>query len=425
MSKGKQLGKPDSNRLSTDIEALSRIVDDTKDGWTRRSFTAKYDQGRSWLEERMREAGLTVRIDEASNLIGTLIGTDPKLPSIMIGSHTDTVNGGGRFDGIIGVLGGIEVVRMLKESDIRLHHTLEVVDFTAEEPSEFGISTIGSRGMVGCLSEEMLERTDPDGRTLREAISSLGGRPEQLKHSSRLAGDVALYLEIHIEQGPVLEQVGATLGVVTGIVGIHRHRVTITGQPNHAGTTPMDMRYDALAGFCEMGLAFERQCRMKYDTEAVGTIGRLRNNPNASNVIPGHVDFDLEIRSLDTEVSQAIYQAFEAEAQRIASERGLTVRLERLSQSDAIQVSDDVKRLLLDACSEVAPVIELPSGAGHDANQLASIAPIGMLFVPSVKGRSHCPEEWTELTHIAAGVEALTRATYAFDAFAGLSEKGE
>lgn len=419
MSTRTQAWKPNADRLAADLEALSQIVDKTKAGWTRRSFTEWYDRGRDWLKARMTEAGLDVRVDAASNLIGIRRGSDPALPAIMIGSHIDTVNGGGRFDGIIGVLAGIEFARMLQESGVQLRHTLEIVDFTAEEPSEFGISTVGSRGMVGNLSAEMLARTDPAGRTLREAIVSLGGNPDQLDRNTRTVGELALYLELHIEQGPVLEQTGKTLGVVTGIVGIHRYRVSITGQPNHAGTTPMNMRFDALAGFCEIGQAFERLCREKYLTEVVGTIGRILNEPNASNVIPGQVEFDMEIRSLDMNLSLAIYEAFQREALRIAEDRELTVSFEPLSKSEAIQVPRGVQRLLREACSEVAPMAELPSGAGHDANQLASIAPIGMLFVPSRGGISHNPEEWTDLAQVAAGVEALARAAADFDASSG------
>lgn len=415
MSARLQSWKPDADRLAEDLEALSQIVDRTKAGWTRRSFTEWYDRGRDWLKERMREAGLEVRVDAASNLIGTLRGTDPELPAVMIGSHTDTVNGGGRFDGIIGVLAGIEIARMLQEAGIRLRHTLEIVDFTAEEPSEFGISTVGSRGMVGNLPEEMLARTDPAGRTLREAVTALGGNPEKIAQNTRKSGQLALYLELHIEQGPVLEQTGKTLGVVTGIVGIHRYRVTIAGQSNHAGTTPMNMRFDALAGFCEIGLEFERLCRQKYPSDVVGTIGKITNDPNASNVIPGRVEFDMEVRSLNMSLAQAIYEAFEREAVRIADSRDLTVTLEPLSKSEAIEVSPEVQQLLQEACSEVAPATRLPSGAGHDANQLASIAPIGMLFVPSRRGISHNPEEWTDLVHFVAGVEALARAVVLFD----------
>lgn len=405
---------PNTSRLQANIEQLSTIINPSKPGWTRRPFTEEYDSGRHWLTEQMLEAGLTVSIDAASNLIGTLTGSEPALAPIMIGSHTDTVTGGGRFDGIIGVVAGIEIARLLLESGKRLRHTLQIVDFTAEEPSEFGISTIGSRGMVGNLTETMLELRDDTGLTLADAINRQGGDVSLMALQARKPGDVSLYLELHIEQGPVLEQSGNRLGAVLGIVGIHRYRVQITGAPNHAGTTPMMLRNDALAGFCEIGVAFERHC-LHYRKDAVGTIGRITNEPNASNVVPGLVRFDLEIRSLDHLISDAVYEVFASEAAEIAARRGLELSLECLSKSEAVIVKDMVLEQILAACASVAPVISLPSGAGHDANQLARIAPIGMIFVPSKDGRSHCSEEWTDIQDIAAGTQALGEALQLFD----------
>ncbi|WP_036708098.1 Zn-dependent hydrolase [Paenibacillus pinihumi] len=410
--------KPDERRIQSAVEALAGFVDESKPGWTRRPFTRWYEESRRWLTEQMTEAGLAVRIDAASNLIGRLPGTDDTLPPIVIGSHTDTVTGGGRFDGIIGVVAGLEIARLLQESGYRLRHPLEIVDFTAEEPSEFGISTIGSRGMVGNLSEAMLEQKDPNGLVLREALDSIGGRTSEMAAEARKPGDAALYLELHIEQGPVLEQTGHKLGAVTGIVGIHRHRIIIEGAPNHAGTTPMGLRADALAGFCEIGLAFERHCSA-HGRDAVGTIGRLANEPNASNVVPGRVIFELEIRSLDTELSDAIYAFFSVEAREIADKRGLVFLEEQLSKSNPVLVQPEVLALVEKGCASVAPFIRLPSGAGHDANQMAVIGPIGMIFVPSRDGRSHCPEEWTDYGDTTAGVAAIAAAMLAFDGDSG------
>jgi N-carbamoyl-L-amino-acid hydrolase len=405
---------PSISRLQDNIEQLSTMINTSKPGWTRRPFTEEYGRGRQWLAAQMQEAGLTVEIDAASNVIGMLPGSDPALAPLMIGSHTDTVTGGGRFDGIIGVLAGIEIARLIKASGYKLRHPLQIVDFTAEEPSEFGISTIGSRGMVGNLTEAMLERRDDTGLQLADAINRQGGKVIRMNPQAKKPGDVSLYLELHIEQGPVLEQSGHRLGAVLGIVGIHRYRVQITGAPNHAGTTPMTLRNDALAGFCEIGLAFERHC-MQHAKDAVGTIGKITNEPNASNVVPGFLQFDLEIRSLDFKISEAVYTAFAAEATEIAARRGLQLSLESLSKSDAVIVKEQVLEKVLEACNSVAPAICLPSGAGHDANQLARVAPIGMIFVPSKDGRSHCPEEWSDIEDVAAGTQALGQALLLFD----------
>jgi N-carbamoyl-L-amino-acid hydrolase len=402
-------------RLQHDIETLAAIVDETKPGWTRRPFTGWYEQGRNWLKHQMLECGMEVEFDAASNLIGRIPGSDPSFPPIMVGSHTDTVTGGGRFDGIIGVLAGLEIARSIKEAGIVLRHPLEVVDFTAEEPSEFGISTIGSRGMVNNLSQEMLERKDPSGLILKDGIKMVGGNPDKISECARSSGDVALYLELHIEQGPVLEQTNNRLGVVTGIVGIHRYRVIVEGRPNHAGTTPMDMRFDALTGASQMVLELESICREKFTEPVVGTIGKFNIEPNGSNVIPGKVVFDLEVRSLDMEILEQIIARFKGKSLEIVKTRGLVVNFDCLSKSEAILVEDNVKKVIEQACQLTANTISLPSGAGHDANQLARIAPIGMIFVPSKDGRSHCPEEWTSYEEVSLGVEALARTVLMFD----------
>jgi beta-ureidopropionase / N-carbamoyl-L-amino-acid hydrolase len=406
---------PNVERIQSDIEKLATLTDPEKPGWTRRPFTPWYYQGREWLKNQMLAIGMEVSIDATSNLIGRIPGSNPQLPPILIGSHTDTVTGGGRFDGIIGVIGGLEIVRMLKETGTILQHPLEIIDFTAEEPSEFGISTIGSRGMVDNLSGEMLERRDPSGLVLREGIRDAGGYPDEISNLARKLGDVALYLEMHIEQGPVLEQSNYKLGVVTGIVGIHRYRVIVEGKPNHAGTTPMDMRFDALTGSAQITLELESLCQKEYKEPIVGTVGKLNVEPNASNVIPGKVIFDLEVRSLDTGILEQIINDLKEESFNIAESRGLTINFDCLSKSEPILVPPHIQSVLEAACKETAPTLLIPSGAGHDANQLAKISPIGMIFVPSKDGRSHCPEEWTSFEEVALGVEAIARALLVFD----------
>ncbi|MFC5542153.1 MAG: Zn-dependent hydrolase [Bacilli bacterium] len=402
-------------RIEQDILTVATFVDKTQPGWTRRPFTTWYFEAREWLMEQMRSLNMEVSIDSASNVIGVLKGKNPSLPPIMIGSHLDTVSGGGRFDGIIGVLGGLEVVRLLKEQGIELQHTLEIVDFTAEEPSEFGISTIGSRGMVGNLTKEMLARRDPNGCTLAEAIEKAGGNPEEIDKKARKKGEVALYLEMHIEQGPVLEETDHKLGIVTGIVGIHRYRITVEGKPNHAGTTPMNMRQDALTSSSELILKLEELCKKPYDEAVVGTVGKLFVLPNAANVIPGKVIFEFEVRSIETLLIEQIISELISFSNIVSNERNVNIAFDCLSKSEPIRVEPFIQKVIEESCQEVGPSIKLPSGAGHDANQLATIAPIGMIFVPSRDGRSHCPEEWTDFQDIALGVQALLRSVIEFD----------
>ncbi|OPH57807.1 Zn-dependent hydrolase [Paenibacillus ferrarius] len=406
---------PNQERIASDIHKLASLTNPSKPGWTRRPFTSWYALGREWLQEQMAELHMSVHYDAASNLIGSIPGSESELKPIMVGSHTDTVTGGGRFDGIIGVIAGLELVRVLRESGITLRHPLEIVDFTAEEPSEFGISTIGSRGMVNNLTEEMLLRQDPNGLVLKEAIVLAGGNPDLISEQARKPGDVALYLELHIEQGPILEQSLHRLGVVTGIVGIHRYRIVVEGSPNHAGTTPMTMRSDALTGAAQLVLELEALMNLAYEESVVGTVGKLNVEPNASNVIPGRVEFDLEIRSINSSILVDIIAVYQEKAKRIAHQRGLAIQFDSLSKSEPIRVNNEVQSGIRSACQQTGSTLDLPSGAGHDGNQISRIAPIGMIFVPSKEGRSHCPEEWTSQEDVALGVEALIRAVLLFD----------
>lgn len=402
-------------RITNDICSLAAIIDNTLPGYSRRPFTKWHFESRDWLMSEMKKCGLEVWTDAASNLIGKRVGKNPDLKPIMIGSHTDSVIGGGRFDGIIGVVAGIEIVRQLNEKSIELDHTLLIVDFTAEEASEFGISTIGSRGMVGNLTEEDLNRSNKDGLLLRDALELAGGAPEKIKEEALGKDDVSLYLELHIEQGPILEQIDKELGIVTGIVGIQRYRVIVEGQSNHAGTTPMNMRFDALTGASELVLGLEEVSNMSYDEQVVGTVGRLFVEPNGANVVPGRVVFEFEIRSLDLKALDELMERFHNKLEVIEEQRGLSIELAQLSHSDSIKINEKVISGIEKSCEQVGSTLRLPSGAGHDSNQLAKVAPVGMIFVPSKDGKSHCTEEWTDYEQVAKGVQALGNSLLYFD----------
>jgi N-carbamoyl-L-amino-acid hydrolase len=353
----------------------------------------------------MQAAELTVEIDAGGNLVGRRTGLEPALPSIMLGSHTDTVTGGGRFDGMVGVLAAIDVAR-----GVELRHTLEVVDFLAEEPTEFGISTVGSRALAGALTPEMLALRSDSG-SLAEAITQVGGRPDDI---ATLQPRIAIYLELHIEQGPLLESEGLHLGVVTGITGISRFRVSISGRPDHAGTMPMALRRDALAGAAEVVLALEQ---LWADGAGVGTVGKLRVEPNATNVVPGQVELSAEMRSVDGAVLAERSAAFPRAVQTIAERRDIQIEVQPLSAEEPVPIAEGVQSVLAEVLDSLGhPPRRLPSFAGHDGNQIAKIAPIGMLFIPSRAGRSHCPEEWTDLADVALGAQALREAVLRFDA---------
>lgn len=403
-------------RLAADVEALAAFTEPDRP-YTRRAFTDLYLEARAWLRRRMEEAGLSVTIDAGGNLIGRLDGLEPALPPLMSGSHIDTVVGGGRFDGIIGVLGALEVARALRDAGVRLRHPLEVVDFLSEEPSDYGVSTVGSRAMVGTLSPEMLARTNPAGETLGAAIARMGGRPEALTAPLRRPGEVAAFLEMHIEQGPLLEREGVPIGVVTGIVGIHRYRVSVEGRPDHAGTSPMRLRRDALAAAAEVILAVERAARAAAARDAfVGTVGRIENAPNNPNVVPGRTELWVELRSLQPEMLWSVWDEVRGAVEEMARRRGLNWTDEVVSTAPPVLCDDRVADALETAAARVGyRSLRLPSGAGHDAMQVAQIAPVGMLFIPCREGRSHCPEEFADQEHIAAGTAVLAGALQILD----------
>jgi N-carbamoyl-L-amino-acid hydrolase len=325
----------------------------------------------------------------------------------MIGSHLDTVRAGGRFDGVAGVVAGLEVARILKEMDVMLEHPLEIVAFLAEEPSPFGLSTVGSRAMTGKLSPEIINSLkDDQGRTLPQAIRQMGGEPSNLQQAKRFPTDILAYLELHIEQGPSLEERNIPIGIVTGIVEIARGDVKVVGKNDHAGTTPMEIRHDALAAASEIVLALEATC--KASAGIVGTIGKMDVFPNALNVIPGLVNIGMELRCLDEEIIKEAIKKFKHDLETIQHSRGIEITCDTWTSSQKVIFDEALVTLASATCDKLEiPYLLLPSGAGHDAGHLARITQAGMIFVPSKGGRSHCPEEWTDFDHIARGAELL------------------
>jgi N-carbamoyl-L-amino-acid hydrolase len=419
--------KPDPDRIWQDLKNLSSFRDPACGGWTRRPFTPAYNAGRDYLEARMKEAGLIVSRDEAANLIGRRPGRDCRLPPIWIGSHSDTVLSGGRFDGSSGVIAAIEIARLLEENRHELAHTLEIFDYTAEEPTDFGISTVGSKALAGNLSEEMLALEDGSGRTLAEALQEYGGDPENISRAARKRGAVTACLELHIEQGPVLESGGNILGAVSGIVGVRRFLVKVKGRADHAGTAPMSLRRDALAGAAEMILALETIAAGCGNPEpCVGTVGRIRIAPNAANVVAGAAELNAEIRAFDRRLLKDLSSRFLSACRQTAARRDLSLTLSTLSHTDPVRVDPGILGLVRRSCAGVTGRYrEISSGAGHDSNQLACIAPVGMIFVPSREGRSHCPEEYTDPHALALGTEALLATLLAIDGRRAAPEQSE
>ncbi|TDK31316.1 Zn-dependent hydrolase [Rhizobium deserti] len=402
-----------ADRIAADIDALAAITEPGRP-WTRRAFTPMFLKGRAYVEKIFREAGLDTQIDAAGNLIGRRKSTGAAKGTIMLGSHTDTVPNGGRFDGIAGVIAALEVARALKDAGIELDHDLEIVDFLAEEVSIFGVSCIGSRGMTGVRPVEWLERT-ADDMTLADGIRQVGGNPDKVFKRT----DIKAFLELHIEQGTVLEREGIDIGIVGAITGITRIEILIEGRADHAGTTPMNARYDALSAASSVVLGIEQIARelAAGPSYFAGTVGEFSMEPNAANVIPSHVRMLIDARAVESTVMDGFIASVAALCVETAAEREVTIAEPRkVSEAAPTPMSDRVTDVLAAGAARIgASSRPMVSGAGHDAAFLAKLAPAAMIFIASKDGRSHAAEEWSESDDIALGAAVLYEAVLELD----------
>lgn len=398
------------DRVNTWLTELSVFGRNPEGGVSRVGFTDADLEGRAHVRALMEAAGLDVAVDPAGNLIGRLAGSTPGALPLLFGSHIDSVPRGGNYDGTVGSLAAIEVIRTLRERGYRNRHPLWVTVWCDEES---GLT--GSRGFIGQLSAQELARPYREGRTLAECIARIGGAPERLEGYRYAAGSIAGYLELHIEQGGNLERDGAQIGVVEGIVGIRSWDVTITGEANHAGTTPMDQRRNALLAASELILAVDRIVRAEPGRQ-VGTVGRLGVEPGAQNVVPGRVTHSIELRDLSMDRLERLWRTIEAEAEQIMQRRGTRwAAVERAINRGA--AAAPALRSTVDAAARGLGLStrSMPSMAGHDAQSLAAIGPMGMIFVPSVGGISHSPREFTRPEDVTNGVNVLLHAVLRLD----------
>jgi N-carbamoyl-L-amino-acid hydrolase len=399
------------DRIQQHITALSKFGANPEGGVSRVAFSDADIAGHKYVNSLMLEAGLNIRTDAAGNMIGRREGTDPKLPAIMIGSHIDSVPSGGNYDGDVGVIGAIEVAQTLKERGVRLKHPLEVVVFADEEGG-----TVGSFAMIGQLQPAALDLMTHSGKTIRDGIRAIGGDPDNIRKAQRMPSELKAYVELHIEQGAILDESDIDIGVVEGIVGIRWWDVTIEGFANHAGTTPMNRRRDALLSASEFVLAVNRVATSMSGRQ-VATVGRIRAEPGAPNVIPGKVVLSLEIRDLDPDKMTKVYDAIHAEADKIAQARQTPFTFAQLKVSSEPAPTDKrLQTIISKAASSLNLTSKvMPSGAGHDAQEISHIAPTGMIFVPSVGGISHAPKEFTSQEDMANGANVLLQTVLAID----------
>ena len=401
----------DPDRIEERIQALGRFGENAAGGVSRLAFSDADLAGREYIKGLMQQAGLQVRVDTAGNIIGRREGSESDLAPIMFGSHIDSVPGGGNYDGDVGVIGAIEVAQLLYERGIVTKHPIEIVSFTDEEG---GLT--GSRGMIGKLGEGTLGVMSHSGMTIREGIARVGGDPDRLELAVRKLGDIAAFIELHIEQGAILHEEGVNIGVVQGIVGIRWWDVSIEGFANHAGTTPMNRRWDAMVSAAELTLAINRVAR-ELPGRQVATVGKIEALPGAPNVIPGEVIMSLEIRDLEADKMQQVFELIRVEAERIADEKSTPIRFAEIDVASPPAPTDQqMRRIIASAAEDLGMSYKLmPSGAGHDAQDIASIAPAGMIFVPSVDGISHSPQEYTTAIDMANGASVLLKTVLAID----------
>jgi N-carbamoyl-L-amino-acid hydrolase len=396
----------DRKRLERSIEDLGRIGATPRGGLTRLALTDEDKHGRDWMVARMREAGLRVTVDRMGNVFGERAGSEP-LPPVLMGSHVDSVPTGGKYDGQLGVLCGLETIRTLNEHTIRTRHPVTLVIFTNEEGARFQPAMIASGVMAGKIAlEEAYNVRDKDGIRLVDALERIG----YLGSEPCAARPFRAYLELHIEQGPILEEEGLAVGVVEGIVAISWSRLTLHGVQDHAGPTPMRIRHDALVAAAEV-VAGVRRIAREIGGDLVATVGHLTVSPNIVNAIPGEVTLSIDLRDPRTQTLDRALPLVDRVVHEACAREGVRYELDHYWRVPftpfAAEVVAAVERA---AAASGARYRRILSGAGHDAQYMAAIGPAGMIFVPSRGGRSHCEEEFTAMDDIEYGANTLFRA---------------
>ncbi|MFC7393163.1 Zn-dependent hydrolase [Scopulibacillus cellulosilyticus] len=406
----------DLDRLNSDLEKYARFGKDPKGGITRPSFSQPDLGVRKLFIKELRHLGLETTIDGAGNIWGRLKGNGKKSGSIVIGSHLDTVPNGGKYDGALGTLMAKEVIQTLIENGITPEHDIDIVSFTAEESNDFNISTFGCRSFAGRLSTDFLKDvSDSKGLRLVDALNRVGGGIENYSSMKQLRKDKKAFIELHIEQGKRLEDKNISVAIIDNMVGIYRNKVTITGEANHSGTTMMNNRIDALTAASEMILSVERFAK-DDPTDLVGTVGKLDVSPNAANIIPGKIEFILEIRGETEERINHTLEEIQKCWQEIARKRKVIIDQEVIQNQKPVKMDSDVVRILQKTAEDSSePYLILASMARHDAGYMAEVCKSAMIFVKSIDGKSHCPQEYSTPEDIEKAGNLLLQGTLNVD----------
>ncbi|HKO96180.1 MAG TPA: Zn-dependent hydrolase [Pyrinomonadaceae bacterium] len=407
----RQLLRVNGARLNARLSELAQFGRTPEGGTHRVAYSEADLQAREYAMKLMRDAKLDVSIDAAGNIIGRRTGSEAALKPLMIGSHIDSVPQGGSYDGQVGSMGAIEVAQTLAENAVRLRHPLEVVVFQNEEGG-----TIGSAAISRGLTEKDLAIVTNSKKTIREGIRFIGGAPDRLATAVRRKGDIAAYLELHIEQGGILHNEKVDIGVVEGIVGVYWWDVTVEGFANHAGTTPMNQRRDALLAAAKYIEAVNRVVT-SIPGRQVGTVGKIQAFPGAYNVIPGKVTTSLGLRDLDAAKVQMMFERIQTEVRRIEAATGTKFTFKEETASPPAPTDPSIRKTIDDAAKELRLTTKgMPSGAGHDGQEIAALGPIGMIFVPSRDGISHSPREFSKPDDITNGANVLMHTLLKLDA---------
>ncbi|MGB4515204.1 MAG: M20 family metallo-hydrolase [Bacillota bacterium] len=400
-----------AERIQNDLENLSRFGGLEGGGISRLAFTSADREARDYLRDSLALQGLGTVQDAMGNMRARRHGTRDLAP-VMIGSHLDSVPSGGCYDGAVGIVAALEVIRVLDDLGIETRRPIEVINFSAEESSRFGASTLGSKAMTGHLSQEHLHMyKDKDGVSLYEAMKLFGLNPDGLESVRIQPGDVYAFIEMHIEQGRVLESFGIPLGIVTSIAAPTRIRVFVIGRADHSGATPMDLRADALTAASEIILGVERIASVEAGPHTVGTVGYANAQPGVLNVIPGKVELGIDIRDIDKDSKDLAVRKIISLLEYVGNNRGVKVDYRILADEPPVTLSGKIIGTLEEAAQALGyPYRLMPSGAGHDAMYMAEVAETGMIFVPSREGISHNVAEYTAVEDIARGAELLLEA---------------
>lgn len=405
---------PNGNRIQAHLGALAAYTTTPDAGCTRLTYSPEYRAACDYVAERARSLGMSVRTDAVGNLRARLPGRED-LPAVMVGSHLDTVINGGNFDGILGVVCGLEAVETLVTHGVRPRRPVELTVFAEEEGTTFRCPLAGSKALTGQLGVDDLKTIRNErGRSWYDTLVDYGLSPDELPRDRIRPGDLHAMLELHIEQGAVLESLLLPVGIVDRIAGSENHRVRLAGRANHAGTTPMHLRLDTLTAAAEMILAIERIASAPDRPDTVATVGRIHCTPNAVNVIPGRVEFSIDVRDVeDARISDAA-NAMRGAVERIAGKRRMDWEMELTGRSAPHSLSGRITARLRELAERARiRYRQMPSGALHDAAMLCSVTDVGMIFVPSREGRSHTPKEWTDLADIEVGAGLLLDALLA------------